>query len=195
MADSLSILAMAAALVQDFDKHQSSVAEFSIRQARSTDIPLLEYVERSAAEIFRTVGLGHLLDGATVDPNLLAFMAISNNLWVAVNRWDQPIGFAGGQHISGNFHLVELSVAKDAQGKGVGRALMSAMFEQVQREGYRAITLTTFRHLPWNGPWYARLGFVEVSPKEMGREYMEIVEHEAQNGLDIKQRCMMALRL
>lgn len=114
---------------------------------------------------------------------------------MAVNRWDQPIGFAGGQNIAGNFHLVELSVAQEFQGKGVGRALLSAVFDQVRREGYQALTLTTFRHLPWNGPWYARLGFVEVGAAEMGREYEEIIEHEARNGLDVKQRCVMALRL
>lgn len=194
--DSLSILAMAAALVQDYDKQNQPVkSEFTIRQARSTDIPLLEYVERSAAEIFRTVGLDHLLDGATVDPNLLAYMAISNTLLVAVNRWDQPIGFIGGQNIVGNFHIIELSVAQSQQGKGVGKALMSAIYEQARREGYRALTLTTFRHLPWNGPWYQRLGFSEVNAADWGREYEDILEHEAQNGLDVKQRCVMALSL
>ena len=194
--DSLSILAMAAALVQDYDKQNQPVkSEFSIRQARSTDIPLLEYVERSAAEIYRTVGLDHLLDGATVDPNLLAYMAISNTLLVAVNRWDQPIGFIGGQNIVGNFHIIELSVAQSHQGKGVGKALMSAIYDQARREGYRALTLTTFRHLPWNGPWYQRLGFGEVIASDWGREYEEILDHEAQNGLDTKQRCVMALPL
>jgi ribosomal protein S18 acetylase RimI-like enzyme len=191
MADPLAILAFAAALVQDSDKLQSSAPEFSIRGARSTDIPLLEYIERSAAQLFRTVNLESLLDGPTVDPSLLAFMAISNNLWVAVNRWDQPIGFAGGQNIAGNFHIVEISVAQEFQGKGVGKALMATMLDQVRADGYRSITLTTYRYLPWNGPWYSRMGFVEVRATDMGREYLEILEHEAQDGLDVDQRCVM----
>lgn len=195
--DSLQVLALAAAFLQgqDSDKHQSPSADFAVRQARSTDIALLEYVERSAGEIFRTVGYGHLLDGPTVDPALLAYMVISNSLWVAVNRWDQPIGFAGGQNIAGNFHLVELSVAQEFQGKGIGSALMATVLDETRRDGYGRISLTTFRHIPWNAPFYSRMGFMEVNPADMGREYLEIMDHEAQSGLDMKQRCVMVMDL
>jgi GNAT superfamily N-acetyltransferase len=190
MADSLSILALAAALVQESENHQST-PEFYIRKARSTDIPLLEHVERSAAEVFRTVDLGFLLDGPTVDPYHLSSMAVSNHLWVAVNKWDQPIGFLGGETLEGNFHVVEISVSQDFQNRGIGKSLMKAMVEQVTQEGYRAITLTTYRDLPWNGPWYAKMGFVEVKAMEMGQTYLGILDHEAQNGLQIERRCVM----
>jgi GNAT superfamily N-acetyltransferase len=191
MANGLALLAMAAQIVQDSDKLQSSVKEISIRAARSTDIPLLEYVEKSAAEIFRTVNLDFLINGPTVDPSLLAFMAISNNLMVAVNRWDHPIGFAGGQNVGGHFHIVEVSVAQEYQGKGVGTALLFALLDAAKREGYRSVTLTTYRNVPFNGPWYSKMGFREVQAMDLSREYMEIMEHEAQNGLDVDQRCVM----
>jgi ribosomal protein S18 acetylase RimI-like enzyme len=190
--DSLSILAMAAAAVQERESESfKSVAEFSIRSAQSWDIPLLEYVERSAAEIFRTVNLGFLADGDTVDPAALRAMAQANHLWVATNRFDQPIGFVGGEYLSGNFHIVEISVAKEFQGKGVGKALMTAMVEHISREGYNSITLTTYKNLPWNGPWYSRLGFFEVNAHDMGRDYLDLLASEAQHGLDVRSRCVM----
>jgi GNAT superfamily N-acetyltransferase len=190
--DSLSILAMAAAAVQQRESDSlKQRAEFSIRRAQSWDIPLLEYVERSAAEIFRTVNLGFLADGETVDPAALKAMAQANHLWVAVNRFDQPIGFVGGEYLGGNFHIVEISVAQEFQGKGVGKALMAAMVDHIRLEGYKSATLTTYKSLPWNGPWYSRLGFFEVSAHDMGRDYVELQASEAQHGLDMRSRCVM----
>jgi GNAT superfamily N-acetyltransferase len=118
-------------------------------------------------------------------------MAQANHLLIAANRFDQPIGFVGGEYLNGNFHIVEISVAKEFQGKGVGKALMTAMVQQVSREGYKSITLTTYKNLPWNGPWYSRMGFFEVNAQDMGKEYLDILASEAQHGLDLRSRCVM----
>ncbi|TVY38022.1 Acetyltransferase [Lachnellula subtilissima] len=185
--NALAILAMAAAYVQQAESMEE-VPRFGIRPARSSDISLLESVERSAAQLFRTVNLGFLADGPTLDPAVLTGMAKSNHLWIAVNDWDQPIGFLGGETFEGNFHLVEVSVARDFQGRGVGKALMSNMMEQVRREGYKTITLTTYRDVSWNGYWYAKMGFVEVYAQAMGRKYLDIMVQEGKQGLDQASR-------
>ena len=186
--DPLTILAMAAEAVQHSDKMQSK-PEYSIRKARPADIPYLERVERSAAEVYRTVGLEFLIDGPTVDPLFLS--ANLNHLWLAVDWMDRPIGFIVGEDIYGYFHVVELSVAQEYQGNGIGKQLIARMTVDVRREGYQTISLTTYRNLPWNGPWYTRLGFLEVNPLEMGTKYVEILENERQHGLDTAQRCVM----
>jgi ribosomal protein S18 acetylase RimI-like enzyme len=154
MASALSILAMAAAYVQQSEamEFKEDAPRFGVRSARSSDVPLLERVEKSAAEAFRTVGMDFLLDEPTVEVSVLTRMARANHLWIAVNDWDQPIGFLGGEDLSGNFHITEISVAQDYQGRGIGGVLMRTMFEQIQREGYKYITLTTFKDVPWNGP-------------------------------------------
>ncbi|KIN00422.1 hypothetical protein OIDMADRAFT_124896 [Oidiodendron maius Zn] len=165
--------------------------DFTIRKARNEDIPLLGPVERSAAEIFRSVNLDFLSDGLTMDESLLSKMTNSNHLWVAVNKSDQPIGFAGGEDIDGNFHVAEVSVTQHAQGKGVGKSLMTELIRQAKEEGYTTITLTTYRDLPWNGPWYNKLGFLEVKVDEMGREYSKMLDSEAHHGHDMNLRCIM----
>lgn len=189
--DSLSVLAMAAAAAPR-SQVPHSVPNFSIRKARSEDIPLLGPVERSAAEIFRTVNLGSLADDeTTVAPSILATMVDSNHLLVAVNESDQPIGFVGGMDIDGNFHIVEISVAQAVQGKGVGSALMAEMTRQVKEEKFMVMTLTTYRNVAWNGPWYKKLGFQEVTAEEMGKEYLKIWDVESQHGHDMASRCVM----
>jgi len=192
--DSLSILAMAAAAVQKSEMLEAGT-EYRIRRPQFSDIPLLAQVERSAAELFRTANLGFLLDGPTVDPSLLFAMANANHLWVAANKYDQPIGFLGGEELDGNFHIVEISVAREYQGRGIGKALMATMLQQVRQERYKSITLTTYRNLPWNGPWYSKMGFVEVAPQDMGPRYVAILDTEAQHGMDVGNRCVMRLAL
>lgn len=190
MMDSLSVLATAAAAAPRSQVPQPA-PDFTIRRARKEDLPLLGAVERSAAEIFRTVNLDFLTYGPTMDEYLLESMGRANHLWVAVNEVDRPIGFAGGDELAGNFHIAEISVAQNAQGKGVGKALMGELTRQAMAEGYTAITLTTYRNLPWNGPWYQRLGFSEVKIDEMGEEYREIWNSEASHGHDMNVRCVM----
>jgi ribosomal protein S18 acetylase RimI-like enzyme len=188
------VLAMAAAAVQKSDSLQYAPT-FTIRKPRSSDIPALEQVERSAAELFRTVNLDFLVENPTVDPYLLVAMANANHLWIAADKFDQPIGFVGGEYLDGSFHIVEISVAKPFQGMGIGHSLMATMVEQIRREGYRTMTLTTFRDLPWSAPWYSRMGFFEVNAHEMGKTFEEILEIEAKHGLDINSRCIMVKNL
>jgi GNAT superfamily N-acetyltransferase len=188
--DPLSILAMAAETVQQSDMYRAA-SDFSIRPGRLSDVPFLGDVERSAAQIFRTANLDSLADGPTVDPPFLASMVDMKQLWVAVDRKDEPIGFVGGENIDGNFHLVEISVARPYQGKGVGKVLMEQMIEEVRRVGYKIITLTTYRDLPWNGPWYSRMGFSEVRIVDMVPEYWKVWQIEAQHGFNMASRCLM----
>ena len=52
----------------------------------------------------------------------------------------------------------------DHAGRGIGRALLEAGCDWAAARGYAEITLATYRDVPWNGPFYASEGFVEVGP-------------------------------
>jgi len=56
-----------------------------------------------------------------------------------------------------------------------------------------AITLSTFRHVPWNAPYYARLGFVAVDEHEYDDGLRALRRHEQAIGLDLARRVMMRL--
>ena len=51
----------------------------------------------------------------------------------------------------------------DAQGKGAGTALIQAAAGDARARGLPAVTLTTFRDLSWNAPFYTGRGFVEIA--------------------------------
>ncbi len=49
------------------------------------------------------------------------------------------------------------------QQRGIGGGLMRACMIDARNSGFCALTLTTFRDVAWNAPFYSRLGFFEVA--------------------------------
>lgn len=103
------------------------------------------------------------------------------------------VGFAACQACADALHLWELAVRHDAQGRGIGRALLDAVAVLARRRGLPAVTLSTFRDIPWNAPFYARRGFAEIAECEMNARLRIIREREASLGLDVDNRCAMRL--
>ncbi|WP_114945608.1 GNAT family N-acetyltransferase [Microvirga calopogonii] len=168
---------------------------YAIRLARRDDLDRLGAVERSAASVFRDVGLAWLADGDTMNPGVLADLCRGGTLWVAADGNDEPVGFLAGHELDGSFYIAEVSVAQSHQRQGIGVRLIEAAIDHGRRLGFGAITLSTYRDLSWNGPFYARLGFVEVDPDEAGARHREKLRDEAAAGHDPARRCIMALRL
>ena len=53
------------------------------------------------------------------------------------------------------------------------------------------MTLTTFRHVPWNQPLYEHLGYRELTDGEIGPELRSLMAEEAAHGLDPALRVAM----
>ena len=77
---------------------------------------------------------------------------------------DPPVGLCRIDAIGDGAHLEQLSVHPDHARRGIGRALLRAGCAWATEQGYRELTLATYRDVPWNGPFYASEGFVEVGP-------------------------------
>jgi len=102
-----------------------------------------------------------------------------------------PVGFALVE-LDGNLpHLEEIDVHPLYGRRGVGTALVKAVCAWARDRGYAGITLTTYRDIPWNAPFYASLGFEVLSAVELTPELRERVEAEAARGLDPPCRVVM----
>lgn len=161
-----------------------------IRPAQVSDLALLADIERSAAQRFRGTPMDWAADGEPLPLDVLVAAQAAGLLWVAL-RDGQPCGFALAKPMDGDLYLVEMSVALPAQGQGLGRALMQAVLAHARTAGYRAVVLTTDRELPWNAPFYQRLGFVELTPPYSAGLRARL-QTEADAGFDTARRCAMA---
>ena len=162
-----------------------------IRPATARDLATLPDIERSAALAFRGSSQAAIADDV-VSP-LEFYIPFQTDGLVLVAEDDGLIGFAAAQACADALHLWELAVRHERQRQGVGRALMRATIELARRRGLPAVTLSTFRHIAWNAPFYARLGFSEVATGDLNPRLTAIRDREAALGLDTDARCAMRL--
>lgn len=168
---------------------------YEIALARPVHLSALAAVELSAATLFRGFAPAASVLGESTPYEVFQAAQREQQLWVALAD-EVPVGFALVSMIAdAHPHLLEMDVLPEHGRRGVGSALLRAVREWVSRSGYRQITLTTFRAVGWNMPFYSRFGFVEVPPEQQSRELREIVEDERARGLDPVHRVVMALRV
>jgi GNAT superfamily N-acetyltransferase len=119
-------------------------------------------------------------------PSLIA----AQSVWVAENN-DVRAGFVTTRQHQSELHVLELAVHLDHQRKGIGRALMEVAIQAARDRGCTAVTLTTFRVVVWNAPFYRRLGFeiLDAPPPHLSA----VLDFEAERGL--ADRCAMQLTL
>ena len=65
----------------------------------------------------------------------------------------------------------------------IGAALIGLVAEGMRQRRMSALYLTTFTHVPWNAPFYARLGFTALDDADMPRFLKDILEEEKRYGL------------
>jgi GNAT superfamily N-acetyltransferase len=153
-------------------------------------------LENSAGTLFETwPALAWLAGGADWPVARYRELVDQGASWVAVDGQDRPIAFLATSIEEDALHIVELGVRRDLQHRGIGRALLAEAIADARERGLAAVTLTTFRDVPWNAPFYARLGFEQLSGSSIGVRLEHVLREEAERGLPVETRCAMRLRL
>ncbi len=165
-------------------------ASYPIRPARVDDVPALAGVERAAATMFGPYGLAELFS-ETSEVAKLEAAARDGRLWVATSFDGTVVGFALAAVVGGVAHLDELDVHPDHGRRGVGRALIDTVIRWARAHGHRALTLNTMRDVPWNAPYYERLGFVILSDDALPPALAELRRLEVEHGLPGERRVSM----
>jgi GNAT superfamily N-acetyltransferase len=161
--------------------------------ARERDIGALGAIERAAAALLRGHAPASVLEEET-DPAEFRAAQAGGRLWVALLD-DVPVGFALVGMLAANLpHLEEIDVHPEHGRRGLGAALVRAVCEWTAGHGYAEVTLTTFRAVAWNMPFYARLGFETIPAAELRPELVAVVDDETARGLNPTTRVVMRYR-
>lgn len=168
---------------------------YTIRLARHDEVQHLADIERRASGRYAGHEAELGLSAANFPPvSTLDTLERANQdgrLWVAVDAYGAVVGFALVIELGLFAHLDELDVLPEHGCQGLGGALLEAVCEWAFTRGFSAVTVSTFRDVPWNAPFCARRGFVAVDPEEQPRELTRIVEMERRNGLRTDLRVIM----
>ena len=165
----------------------------TVRPTHPGDVTALPAIERAAGERFRDYPeLAWLAEGEVISAEQHLDYVERGLSWLALAN-DQPVGFILAEAHPSSLFIVELSVDLDWQGKGIGRRLIACVADQARKRGLASLTLTTFRDVPWNAPFYARLGFEMITT--LTPELREKREEETAHGFAYETRCAMRLPL
>lgn len=162
-----------------------------IRSAQPDDLPLLREIEIAAGAVFRDLDMNAVADDAPPTLAELRAWLETGGLLVSVDASDVPVGYLLVGTLDGHGHIEQVSVHPRQARQGIGSVLIDdadAWAEQRELEG---LTLTTFARVPWNAPYYHRLGFRVLADEEMTDGLRRARDHEAARGLDTWPRVAM----
>lgn len=169
---------------------------FIIRHAVAADADALADIERSASEAFLDIhDYAGLAMGDVMPEARQRELIAAGAVWVTSDGSGASIAFLSAEEIGLRLHIWELSVLRTLQGRGLGRSLIAEAAQWAKHQGLSALTLTTFRDVPWNAPFYGRLGFKMLAPSALTPELRAILEDEVRHGLPGDKRCAMVLAL
>lgn len=164
---------------------------YSISGVAADEIPALIAIDLAASQLFAGTGLlpdAELLDHVPAD--VFETAILGGHLFVARDRKGVAAGFVLTSLRGDTLYLDQVSVHPERGRQGLGAALIRRVFEDAGDRGLKTVTLSTFRHLPWNAPFYRKLGFRELARKQMTGWMLEIEARQAEV-MDISKRCFM----
>ncbi|MFE6170597.1 GNAT family N-acetyltransferase [Streptomyces sp. NPDC056464] len=162
-----------------------------IRPAGADDLPALQDIERAAGAPFRDVGMAWIAEDEPPALEVLEGYRLAGRNWVAVDDDDRPVAYAICDPVDGALHVEQVSVHPDFAHRRIGRGLLSYAADRARDEGLTGLTLTTFTEVPWNAPYYERLGFRVLQEAELTPGLRKIRAHERELGLDRWPRVCM----
>ena len=153
-----------------------------IRHARQGELDLAVDIDRDACTAY--VELDSALDVELAEDHSYALAEVARwdeilragQLFFACSPAGEPVGFAALCLVDGRPFLDQLSVRRAAMRRGIGRSLLELARRWSAPQG--ELWLTTYRHVPWNRPWYERVGFVRAAESAWGPELRALVESE-----------------
>jgi GNAT superfamily N-acetyltransferase len=160
-----------------------------IRLARADELPLLQDIERVAGD-WAAIGMQAVADDEPLPLDELAEYQADGRIWVATDN-DRPVAYLMAQWVDGNVHIEQVSVHPAAAGRRIGQALIERAAGYAREHGAPALTLCTFVDVPWNAPYYARIGFWPLRDDELTPGLRAIRAEEAAHGLDRWPRIAM----
>lgn len=161
----------------------------------AAELPLLRDIERAAGEPFRALGMAAIADDEPPSLAELTHYRGARRLLAAYGEGggdgapERPVGYLIWEPVDNCLHIEQVSVHPDHARRRIGRALIDRAEKDWPQAA--ALTLTTFAEVPWNAPYYERLGFRVLAEDELTPGLRDIRAAEARQGLDRWPRVCM----
>lgn len=170
------------------------MSAYRIERGAAVHVAPLPGIEVAAGSRFREVGMGEIADGGTTPLAILYERAEAGQLYVSLDEDAAPVGFLIWSLKDGLAYIEEVSVHPAHAGHRLAARMIDRLGADTSGR-YPALTLTTFRDVPWNAPYYASLGFREMPYADAGPDHLTSWRHQQTAGLDMSKRLFMIRHL
>lgn len=156
----------------------------NFRAADAADAEALSAIEDNAATVFRQLGGSFAkIDFSALTPEFYVDAISQNQIIWLVELRGEPVGFLRAKPVDDILFCAEMSVQKHHHGKGLGEKLINHFMNYAKSDGFSGVAGITYKNVPWNGPYYQRLGFDYLEDAQIGEELRAIKTSEIENAL------------
>ena len=166
-----------------------------IRRPTNDELTLIQEIEVRAGRLFLDLDMNAVAEDPPPALQELLEDHLRNRIWVSTGDHNDPVGYLRIGWVDDAPHLEQVTVDPAHGRRGHGRALIVHAEHWAKAMGSHRMSLTTYRDVLWNGPYYRRLGWYELAPDELGAELKTLRAEEVARGLDRWARTAMAKNL
>ncbi|WP_109479522.1 GNAT family N-acetyltransferase [Paraburkholderia sp. C35] len=160
------------------------------RLAVPDDVPSIRVVEYEAAQRFVSVGLTGIAAARPMDAPFVLKKVRAKEVVIA-ECGGECAGFVMFAMLPARIYVEALDVVPQHAGRRIGAALLDQVDERAREAGIAQVELSTFRHVPWNAPYYQRLGFSVLADDELDAALLRIRKLRIARGVDETKRVFM----
>jgi predicted N-acetyltransferase YhbS len=164
---------------------------YRIRAARIEELSLLAHIEQSASILFLDTPYAWLATAESLPLEFVQQQFHAGLVWVAVDLHETVVGYAVAGEVDQTLYLQQIDVLPKHGHRGIGSALVNTICEHATQQDYEIVSLSTFRDIPWNAPFYSTFGFSPVAETELTPGFQQIRLKELAAGLPIADRIIM----
>ena len=162
---------------------------YTIAHGSSAEAGRLREIERAAGKLFRDIGMDGIADADPTPATILEDRALNGQLLVARKASGEAVGFLIWSPKDAHAYIEEVSVRPDHAGHKLAARMIDCLCDGI-RGRFARVSLATFRDVPWNAPYYAKLGFTECDRAQLGPDHDESWRRQSEH-LDMSRRLFM----
>jgi ribosomal protein S18 acetylase RimI-like enzyme len=174
---------------------QTLKSAYTIRSAQAEELTLLAHIEQSAAVRFLDTPYAFLVEAKPLPLEFVQQRYQVGQVWVVVAPQDTVVGYAVTREVDDTLYLQEIDIDPKHGQQGLGYALVDTVRSWAKLSGYSVMSLSTFRDIPWNAPFYSKLGFDILDESDLTAGFQQIRKQESTSGLPISERVIMHCEL
>ncbi|WP_229749548.1 GNAT family N-acetyltransferase [Flexivirga endophytica] len=165
-------------------------AKTTIRRPTAAEIGELPALEVESYLSYADIGMSEVAVGNEPDVGFLSDAFYADNIRIALCDTDIA-GFIEYRTLDETLYIAGVNVRPRFLGHRIGALLLEAAAELATARGLHRLSLTTFQDVPWNAPYYERLGWRTLAEEETSAGLLAIRARQRDAGYERWPRTTM----